>query len=249
MNRQLYMAVASITFGVLFFNYKGSLNTCTNKQDSALIKSVHIIYNLPLINLDSSVVNYDNSYDVFYYKDLIMYKFFYQFDSIVNGKQMLQTKRYKYFVFQKDSLFGYNYDPYSNQAKQKNRLAIDSIKKNTFENYSYDSSFYKKTDSIYLGKEKNLLKIYNYRSSQKYPEDFTFYFFYSRKLNYIKESFSKQMDNIKNMKLYKIRIVAHGAYYEEYKMSLPQREYLLEMKEVPLQNKNEILSYFHKYKD
>ena len=56
------------------------------------------------------------------------------------------------------------------------------------------------------------------------------------------------MDNIGGMKLCKILIKVSGGYYKEFKTSFPPRELLQEMKEITIENKDEILGYFKKYK-
>ena len=42
-------------------------------------------------------------------------------------------------------------------------------------------------------------------------------------------------------------MVAHGGYWEQYKQILPERELLLEMKEIPVENADEVLNYFKNY--
>jgi hypothetical protein len=234
--------IATISFSYNTFKF------CTIKSADKKIRAIHLIYNLPTVNWDSSIINMNNTYDVFYYKDYIMYRFPYLFDSTVEGKLVLQEERPNYFVFHRDSISGYNYYPRPDPAVHEGKLPVDSVLKYTFQSTAYDSFFSWKPDSSYYDAEGNLLNVYNYAATIKYPENFTYYFYYSKNLKDIRETFSKKMDGIKNRKLFKIRIIAHGAYYKEYNMTFPQRETLLEMKEVSLQNKDEILTYFNKYK-
>ncbi len=189
------------------------------------------------------------SYDIFYYDDLIMYKFEYRFDSLVNGKLLLQEWRQIFFVFHKDSVFGYSYYLPPESTAVEGRISVDTmLKRNAYEPFKFDSSLYLKPDSIYFDDEKNLVNVYNSPVTEDYPERFTIYLYYSKKLKCIAETLSKNKDTVNGMKLFKVRILAHGHYYEKFKISQPRREYLLEMKQIPIKNGMEVMGYFDKYK-
>jgi hypothetical protein len=57
------------------------------------------------------------------------------------------------------------------------------------------------------------------------------------------------MDNVKGMKLYKSAGSSKRRFYKEYSMTFPPREFVLEMNEINIENRDEILGYFKKYKD
>jgi len=213
------------------------------------IRAVHIAGSIPVVTPDTSYA-IRNSYDIFYYDDLVAYKFEYSFDSIVNGKILLREFRPNFFVFHKDSLFGYSYYPPPNTTTKEDRVSIDTMfARNAYEPFKFDSTFTHKPDSLYFDKEKNLVKVYNTSASIRYPEKFTYYLYYSKELAGLNDGFfSRSMDDEGGMKLFRIRIVALGHYYEEYKMTFPQREFLYEMKKVPVKDTAEIMGYFDKYK-
>jgi hypothetical protein len=227
-----------------------SFNSCSEKFQGKEIEAVHVAYDLPLINADGSDTAINTFYDVYYYRDLIMYQLFYRFDSASGGKPVLTEDRNYYFLFNKDSMFGYTYEPRSNKRIPEGRLPVDSVlSKNINETTVYDSLANLKPDSLMHGSEGILIKVYNKSHPEKYPEDYTIYFYYSKGLDNVRETFSKKMDNIKGKKLFKIKIVARGAFYPEYKLTFPKREIVLEMKEKPIENKDQILSYFEKYEE
>lgn len=204
-----------------------------------------------MVNWDSTLINSNQSYDVYYYQDIIAYKLNYRFDSLVNGKSVLQENRSFLFIFHKDSLFGHSYYLNSNPLLPNERLNVDSVlTKNRFETTIWDTIFNMRPDSSYNDADGNLVKVYfNPVPPKQSHEKFDLYLYYSKKFNYVHETFSKKMDNVNRMKLYKVRVVASGGYYEEHKMTFPQREYLHEMKEVPAEDQEDIFAHFKKYKD
>lgn len=234
-------------FGLLFF-----LCGChhSDVHSNHQLRAVHIFGSIPIAVGDSSA-NSTNEYDIYYYDDLTMYLFEYGFDSTVNGKLLLHEKRPNYFVFQKDSSFGFSFYPRLNYSDTNARVSVDTVfKRNSYVPFSFDSMFNRKPDSSYFDSEKNLVKIYNSPVSDKIPEVFTYYLYYSKKFAGLTESFfSKSAKDEDGMKLFKVRMHAHGAYYEQYKMNLPPREFLYEMSEIPIKDSAGVMAYFNKYKE
>jgi len=204
-----------------------------------------VIYNLPLSNWNSSLNDTSTFYDVFYYNSLVMYKLFYDFDSSINGESVLTERRHYFFVFHKDSLYGYTYYPNRPHLMAYGRLRVNSLlEKNSLESNNFDTLLSIKPDSSYYEADGNLVKIYNPPIRKGDFTDYTLYLYYTKTLNGIKETFSKKMDNIKDMKLFRIRILPKKAY----KNVFPKKEILYEMKEAPVENQQEVLAYFNKYR-
>ena len=233
------------TFLVLSFK---CVHRNLQKLNNTKFRAVHVVGNTPVFTADTSF-DVGASYDIFYYDNLIMYKFEYRFDSLVNCKLLLQESRPNFFVFHKDSAFGYSYYPPAGSTAIEGRISVDTmLKRNAYEPFKFDTSSYSKPDSIYFDDEKNLVNVYNSQVSEDYPERFTIYLYYSKKLNGLTETLSKNKDRVNGMKLFKIRILAHGHYYEKFEINQPQREYLYEMTEIPVENRTEIVSYFDRYR-
>ncbi|PUZ21543.1 hypothetical protein DCM91_16020 [Chitinophaga costaii] len=74
-----------------------------------------------------------------------------------------------------------------------------------------------------------------------------FYSYTAKKFQNIDYSLSKQLDSIKKMKLYEIKIFQPSKYYENYKLTMDgfEQRYTLEALEVPDQKK--FLSIFNRY--
>lgn len=237
-------------FALVSFSYK-SQNSCNDKTNNR-ISAIRINYNTPIVNWDSTVVDFNSLYETYYYGDLIMFKLFYRFDSVSNGVPLLREDRNLYFVLHKDSLFGHAYYPKHNRIMAEGRLEVDSVlAKHRFTTEVFDTLASKKPDSMYYDIEGNLLKVFydpSYPNRLQSPETFDLYFYYSKKLVNVSETFSKKMDNVEGMKLFRIKVAASGGYYKEYKMAFPPRDYVHEMNEITLENPEEILGYFNRYK-
>ena len=224
-------------------------NSCAGERTDQKIRGVNVFYHLPVVKQDGSIMDIDTYYDVFFSGDLIMYKYVYRYDSSINGRVMLYEDRNNFFVFHKDSLYGYIYDPNPYHIFPDRRLPVDSVlKKNSFESTRFDTLSNLKPDTTYTDKEGNLLKIYIPSEPKTDPSRFVLYFYYNKNLVGINETFSKKMDNLPDMKLCKIKILANEVYDEMYKMSFPKREIYYEMKEIPSFNQKMVAEYFDKYK-
>src|ERR1043165_6485013 len=100
-------------FVIIFFSLR-NFSSCDSNKDDVSIRGVKLLYHVSILNGDS-ILNFDTSYDVYYAGDLVIYKFFYVFDSSVNGNSLKRENRDFLFIFQEDSLFGYLYDPNPNR--------------------------------------------------------------------------------------------------------------------------------------
>lgn len=236
----------------MFILFIANINFCTNQkniENNKTLAAINVSYIMPIVNWDGSVTQTKKSYEAYFYEHLIMYKFYYNFDSTDTEKLLLREKRHYYFIFHKDSIFGYNYYIYPQHGFPNGKLLIDSVlKTNTFKDNKFDSLLNFQPDSSYSDDSGNFVKVYNTPRSIEYPEVFTIYFNYTKKLNGINETFSRKMDNVQGMKLFKVVLLAQGAYYEQHKMSMPKREFLYEMKEASLDNSEELFRFFNKYK-
>lgn len=242
------MKVLSGFIGLVFISYLSlysNIFTVHNKS----IRALRVTANIPGILPDTSYL-ISNSYDILYYKNLIMYKFEYRFDSFFNDHLVQQEFRPNFFIFQKDSLFGYSYYPHPDRMTLDGRVSLDTMfSKNGFEPFKFDSTFHYKPDSLFFDEDKDLVKVYTPAVSEEYPEKFTYYLYYSKKFKGLVDAFfSRSASDEGGRKLFKIRIVAQGHYYPQYKMTLPQREFSYEMKETAIKDTAEIMYYFNRYR-
>lgn len=226
---------------------------CGDQHEFEKLTAINLVKITPIVNWDSSLTAFENYYTVYYYKDLVMYKLNYTFDSLSNDEPVLHEMRFFFLVFHKDSSYGYKYfitpNPPVNVNQRVNRDSL--LTKNKFESNIYDTLINFKPDSIYNNKDE-IIRVYKNppsSNSAPQPEKNDLYFYYTKKLKDVPETFSRKMDNIKGMKLSKILIKVSGGYYKEFNMSFPPRELLQEMKEVTIENKDEIMTYFRNYQE
>jgi hypothetical protein len=234
-------------FPLVLFLFK--LTSCKNSQVK-LRKGYQIIRTTPLVNNDGSIYEINDKYEVYYLDDVFIYNFYYQFDSAVNGKNLVHESRANIFIYQKDSLWGQLYYPRKNFSNSGRRVSVDSIlSKSLFENSKFSFLQISRPDSLYSDTAGNFVKVYNLPVNDSLPEQSIARFFYNKNFFDYKESLARSMDTSNNMKLFKIVIEAQGYFYKEYNLAFPKREYLTEVKEIEVENKDEILNYVNRYRN
>jgi hypothetical protein len=225
--------------------------SCLIKSESDRLTAISLKQETPIVNRDSSVTIIGGTYNIYYYNELLMYRLNYRFDSIVNGQSVFQETRSFYFASHKDSAYGYKYMVKPDKSNTDNvRYKKDSLLRfYSFESNVYDTLINFKPDSIYK-QEDGIVKVYKNPPSghsADQPEKFDLYFYYTKKLKDIPETFSRKMDNEKGMKLIKIVVKASGGFYKEFNATFQPREHLLEMTEIPIGNRNEVMHYLRRY--
>jgi hypothetical protein len=234
------------TIGFFGQGYKG----CNPKNPGIEpLTGIRVVYNVPEVNWDSTVKRVENSYEVYYQGNLMMYRFEFIrsfFDE--NWNFFSPSLLHEYFVCHKDSIYGQMFCPDSSSQDRNKRQKVDTtIAQRAFENTHVDSFALKKPDSSYTDSQGNFIKIYNERVPGN-TELFTLRFYYSKRLFGIPQTLARKMDNIQGMKLWRISIVAGSGYYSQYKMTFPERELYYEMKAVPIKEIGIVRDYFLKYK-
>jgi len=220
--------------------------SCTKKINQN-IKGVKATYSIPIIRPDGVVIENKNFFNIYYFDSLIMYQFRTAFDSSHNDSLISIGYHDNYFVFSKDSKYGYSYDPYHDQRDNK-LLSTDSmLNKHALQNFRFQLIDSTKRITSHFDSANQILKEI-FASPEEPSNKDTAYFYYTNKLKDVNFSFSKELDSIKNMKLYKIRIINGKKYYEDQKISIPKRETTFELTKIPVTNSQQIFLYFDRYK-
>lgn len=73
------------------------------------------------------------------------------------------------------------------------------------------------------------------------------YYYYSKKMNKVQYSFSKKLDSISGMKLFKFRLIFNSKFSKSHNAVLPKREISFEIRDETAPNVKEILSLIKKY--
>lgn len=210
---------------------------------------------------DSSPLMGENYYRIYYLGDLVLFQSRYQVDSLFKQWKVDSSSRElvteiveassqwkdKFFVFHRDSSYGYNYDPYRSEENGL-RLRIDSALKRIKGENRLDSFLSVSSDSaIWNNKRTELKEVYFLPAKEGMPAGKVL-LYYSENLMALRESFNTVVDSAKKMKLYKIEVLTDAFYDEEKKISWPALKTVTEMKEFTVQNPSEIMNYFIRYR-
>ena len=70
----------------------------------------------------------------------------------------------------------------------------------------------------------------------------------TNKIKDIDYSFCRELDTLKDKKLYKIRLQYNSQYYKEFSFKVPERAFLFEMNEVTFDGSKDVIALFEKAK-
>ena len=211
------------------------------------VKGYYFNYSVPLPKKDGGFLLADTRYDVYYYRDLLMFKVYYTYDSSLNNRSLLREERTYNLVFHKDSIYGQVFYQIPRFDKTRERIVVDSIVRRVrYESDVYDTFSRMKPDSSYMEGD-DLVKVYQIEPTAAFPEKYTYSFYYSPTINPPTEYFSRSMENVKNMRLFKIKMLAHGGQWPNESYRYPERELKLEMSLASNAGKEEAMKYFNKY--
>lgn len=227
--------------------FQASLSCTGNKNE---IKGISVVYRMPIVNYDSSIVNNESRIEKYFFRDLVMYRYNYNQNNFEDNKLLSSEKRFYYFVFHKDSVKGMLFSPHQVFAMPEGYYQVDSVvKKNRIYNDRVDILASRTPDSVVSLPNGDKIRYYTPLPDSLQPEPYKLSFYYTKNLPGINESISDKMDNEPGMKLYRISIQSEGWYYEKFKMKFPAREYLMEIKKLePEESQNpEVLKYLEQY--
>jgi hypothetical protein len=231
----------------IFFLNCGNSYYRRNKPSDKNIRCLNISHKLPVLCSDAKTMCYMEGFEnIFYYDSMVMLQLpthFYHFKADELEKTDTGSNYFVYKKNEKDGFFYHAFSPQNNKA-----LPVDS----TVSKYI--------NFNVYEFFEKNLIKLISsrkdprsgileeiYSGKVQYAKD-TFFFYFSDKLKDFDFSLSVKLDSIKKMKLYKFRAINQEEVLEESKMLIPKREVVFEIKEIPVDNPKEIITYFERYK-
>jgi len=200
-------------------------------------------------------------YRVYYSGDLVMYQSQYLKDSFItettfdSSKNMysnnltLHSEEWKdrFFVFHKDSSYGYNYDFYRNKENNQ-RLPVDSVVRFIKGTNKFEDVIKRKPDSVFWNANKSERKeVYLFPAKGDDP-NIRLILSYSKNLNNVKESISSVVDSVKKMKLYKTETILDQFYSEKDKMTIPSLRFTTELKQIAVDKPDSVLIYLNRYR-
>lgn len=163
--------------------------------------------------------------------------------------QITQAVQTRYFVFHKDSIYGYKFEQQVPMEKNPARLRVDSILKMiTIQSGDLETATLQmQPDTIeWSGGRTICREVYVVKAQNGFP-GFVRNLYYSKKLNYIEESFSKKLDSARQMKLYKVEAKMAELYNSTNSIGLPpvvSNEIIV----IPMPDSGNTDNYFNVYR-
>lgn len=215
------------------------------------LKSLNLIYSYPVSMMtqagnENKVLSLTDTITINYYNNYILYILPATADFESNNK--IQGSE-PYFIYKNNNKRGFLFNPPLN-LKKGIELPVDSfLTKRALKTKGFDTpndTVFKLINSVknkdFIIEKFTSLK----KGDQKICDSIIYYF--SKKLNHFEFSFSRKLDSIKQMKLYKYRIIFNKKFWPSYKTIIEKMEYSFEIQPASLPNKNSIIDFIKKFK-
>jgi hypothetical protein len=231
MTLQRLTIAVKIIYGVALAAILMVSNSCRSIQKTGGMK-ISLVVNYPIVIINDGIhngVNFFNLKDtvsIFYYNSYMVYH-------LAGSRDLLTDEKIagsdSWFVLRKPLTYGYLFNSISDSSKGL-KLPVDSfLNKRAYANASFNSN---EKDSLVesFGNRDTLVEEYfvNKSNDELHPD--SLYFYFSKKYKNIDYTFSPKLDSLKNMKLYKVRLLYNAKFSTAYKTMLPRREYLFEIR-------------------
>ena len=222
--------------------------TCSQKKG---LKCVSLSFTAPVNiykeNDEIKIALLKDTISVFYYSDYLIYRLL-PTVKWETGENIKGTE--PYFIYTERDSCGILFNSLTDSACSI-ICRIDSFLFNrAFRGEDLDIP----VDSLWsiteVKKENGEILIEKYGSTKQGDEMTvdSIYYYYSRKMNRVQYSFSKKLDSISGMKLFKCRLIFNSKFSKSHNGVLPKREISFEIREEVPPDEKEILSLIKKYR-
>ena len=240
-----------------------SNSDCKNKNefDTSEFKAIRINYSYPMLFDSGQIIKEEDSIDICYYKNYTLYKIPFIKDSFrlvlskdneMEQELVKREVKFKYFIYDTTGKYGYRYESL-NTIKNK-RVSVDSflnehmigqmqpIYLNIVQNG-------KLVQSNHLSKD-NLLDIYIPRNkvSASSPDTNYLYFTNDSRIREISFSLAPKVDSIKQMKLYKTRLIYNVNLDSKDVYGKAAKELSFDLKVVNIENEKALIDFIERIK-
>ena len=229
------------------FNYKKHIDEHSDRDWS----SIYVINSFDFFKTDDGQsIPYKDSLNIVYHHDVVLLIFPYSLVTYTmntpgdksTGEQKLTSHKIKqkYLIYNIKSKLGKWYD--SINAVKPVVVSVDSILRQKalkgfpFFNSTNDtliSSVYSRTGNIF--QEKHTYKV---KKDDSYCDSIFYYF--NNDLKTIPFSYSRDLDSLRNSKVYKIKMIYNPIPKGKYAFPVPERQFNFQFQKVDIPNKNEI---------
>ena len=218
------------------------------------IRSVVVSEVIPFPDKNGKFTIYDTlTIPIYYYQGLTAYKLIYRLDSLDSlGNLARSQSKYHFFVYKKGDASGYYYDSFDSRVATK--VSADSMLKN---------GIWCEANNLYAGFSENIIQLvskysnkdsgtlhefYTYRRKIDSTTSGNFSLSFSDKIRGIEYSLSKELDSLKGMKLYHVRMEGYTQYQKNGKTIYDTLRIVSDLREIANEDKEEILGCFTRYK-
>ena len=156
-------------------------------------------------------------------------------------------REYKYFIYNDNDSMGLLFD--SAIAVTGVRKRIDSFFARKFYGEIAPVNKFNVKINSFTEETGNTVDVYvlNNKPDRTYPDTTKLY--YNARFNHLFYSFSKELDSVKGMKLFKFRFIYNADDPKKFNDPWPAKEFFWEIQEDTLLNKKEILDFIQRHKD
>ncbi len=246
-NKKLIIKINATVLVVVFILF--AICSCSSVMKKDGIRGVKITSTFPFIDGKGKLVYYDTSVvKIYYYQDKIIYNSSYHFNYTPENFMIRADEiRYYFFVYTKGMQHGLLFDKHKSAFGIK-VLADSMVKKEWCNNIDIYSNFKKsEVNEIYHTQNEDsgtISKMYNFKLKTDTAFNGTVLYGFTNKMKNIPYSFSKELDSLNNMKLYKVNIVNNSRYIKEYNLQLERMEEMYSIENIPILNSKELMQFF-----
>jgi hypothetical protein len=243
-NKAVKTAIGAVLTALLLYFGDCQSQSKLNKN----FKTLQLTVNYPIITLNDDNLSFFNITDsifINYYEDFVLYKLapsrIFETNEKIPGTET-------YFVFKKKDKYGLWLSKLDSINHGKSEPVDSFLNIRAFASAKFNLTTNDSLIQSVNDKKANILQE-KYIPKKRYGE-FTFdsvYYYFTNDLKNFDYSFSPKLDSIRNMKLFKVRLLYNQSFSSKYNHILPKREYFFQIKEVPITNPEKILNFFKKF--
>lgn len=236
--------VATLMISILFF----VSFTCSEKKD---LKCVSLWFSAPVNiykkNDETKIALLKDTISIFYYSDYMVYRLL-PTAKWETGENIKGTE--PYFIYKKGDSCGILFNSLTDSSygivcRMDSFLFNRALRGKDLE-IPVDTLW-----SITEVKKENagiLIEKYGPKREGDEASVDSIYYYYSKRMNKVQYSFSKKLDSIRGMKLFKFRLIFNSKFSKSHNYVLPKREISFEIREEVPPDDKEILSLIKKYR-
>ena len=231
---------ARTSLAVVLTSFLSTLFSChyAHSQDHQ-IKTLNLIVSYPVVGGKGDLTLLPDTIPIIYAERYIIYKLPYMKVTTYDGALTSNKKQYSIFIFRKDDESGYLINDINDSIRLE-KYPVDSILFIRGFTVKWDVKNINLVESKINRKAGTLLEKHIPNMVHDENTFDSIYYYYSYKLKNINFSFSRQLDSIKNMKLYQIKLKYNKKYSKINHVTFPKREFIFKIVESNVVDKKEI---------